>query len=265
MELPPPLPRPDGTNKHIPAVGSSHSRPPPPSVPPPSLSRPRVRDVTGPDPPAALQSVASSSLKHGRFRDCEPESDSPGSSESAATGAVAAASSCIGEDGTGRSEADASTASAAAWRRRRRVEFQWFLTALSVRPGRRRAMVAHLFPYRAWAATMASSSAGLKGRRCTVGLSWLHHRSRHDFPDRPGMLALITVQLRGPCCSTSRIRTASSSGFHEPLTGCSPTPPPFTTAISSTTTTTTTYITIFITRVDGLRWGFVWFAVSGGF
>jgi hypothetical protein len=48
-------------------------------------------------------------------------------------------------------------------------------------------MVAHLFPYRAWAAKMVSSSAGEKGRRSTLGLSWLHHLSLHDFPDQPFM------------------------------------------------------------------------------
>ena len=40
-----------------------------------------------------------------------------------------------------------------------------FLTALSVRPGRRHAMVAQRLPSRAWARTMVTSSSGVKGRR----------------------------------------------------------------------------------------------------
>lgn len=71
--------------------------------------------------------------------------------------------------------------------RRFSVEFQWFLTALSVRPGSNRAMVAHRFPNRAWAAKIVSSSVGENGRCSTFGLNWLHHLSRHDFPDRPLM------------------------------------------------------------------------------
>ncbi|KAF4363461.1 hypothetical protein F8388_016589 [Cannabis sativa] len=58
-----------------------------------------------------------------------------------------------------------------ARRPRRRVEFQWFLMALSVRPGRSLAMVAHLFPWAAWAWMMMESSSGVKGRCCTLGHS----------------------------------------------------------------------------------------------
>lgn len=45
---------------------------------------------------------------------------------------------------------------------RRRVEFQWFLMALSVRPGSMRAMEAHLLPWMACAATMARSSSSTR-------------------------------------------------------------------------------------------------------
>lgn len=45
--------------------------------------------------------------------------------------------------------------------RRLRVEFQWFLIALSVLPGKRRAITAHLFPWMACAATMVRSSSSV--------------------------------------------------------------------------------------------------------
>ena len=46
-----------------------------------------------------------------------------------------------------------------------REQFQWFLTALSVRPGRRRAMAAQRLSSRVWVRTMAASSSGVKGQR----------------------------------------------------------------------------------------------------
>uniref|UniRef100_A0A804N232 Uncharacterized protein n=1 Tax=Zea mays TaxID=4577 RepID=A0A804N232_MAIZE len=62
---------------------------------------------------------------------------------------------------------------------------QWFLTALSVRPGKRRAMSAHLLPWARCAATSRCSSAAENGRRLTRGSSWLNHRSRQLFPAPP--------------------------------------------------------------------------------
>jgi hypothetical protein len=97
------------------------------------------------------------------------------------------------------------------------VEFQWFLMALSVRPESNLAMVAHLFPNLAWARRMASSSSGVKGRCSTCGESWLHHRRRHDLPDRPGMDLLMRDQLRAPWRPTRRCSASSSSGLHGPL------------------------------------------------
>ncbi|KVI09928.1 Ribosomal protein L41 [Cynara cardunculus var. scolymus] len=110
--------------------------------------------------------------------------------------------------------------------RRRRVEFQWFLIALSVRPGRSLEMVDHLLPWIACARRITSSSSRVNGRCSTSGLSWLHHRRRHDFPERPGILELMRDQLRGPCCSTSFTRVASSCGLQEPLILPPATPPP---------------------------------------
>ena len=101
--------------------------------------------------------------------------------------------------------------------RRLSVEFQWFLMALSVRPGRRRAMVAHLLPWMEWARRICWSSQSEKGRWWTCGLSWLHHRRRHDLPERPAISLLMAVQLRGPKACTRRRRHASSSGLHGPF------------------------------------------------
>ncbi|KAG9453526.1 hypothetical protein H6P81_006430 [Aristolochia fimbriata] len=115
------------------------------------------------------------------------------------------------------SEQYLSVSDAAEATRLRRVEFQWFLMALSVRPGRSLAMAAHLFPWAAWAEMITSSSSSEKGRCCTEGLNWLHHRSRHDFPDLPGTPALIADQFLGPCCVTSFLNTSSSSGLHDPF------------------------------------------------
>ena len=100
---------------------------------------------------------------------------------------------------------------------RLRVEFQWFLMALSVRPERSLAMVAHLLSNLAWARRMVSSSSGVKGRCSTCGESWLHHRRRHDLPDRPGMDLLMRDQLRAPWRPTRRCSASSSSGLQGPL------------------------------------------------
>ncbi|WVY91399.1 hypothetical protein V8G54_036913 [Vigna mungo] len=78
-------------------------------------------------------------------------------------------------------------------------------------------MVAHLLPNLLCALTIASSSSGVKGRCSTSGESWLHHRSRHDLPDRPGIDLLITVQFLGPRACTSLCSASSSSGLHGPL------------------------------------------------
>uniref|UniRef100_A0A803QW97 Uncharacterized protein n=1 Tax=Cannabis sativa TaxID=3483 RepID=A0A803QW97_CANSA len=78
-------------------------------------------------------------------------------------------------------------------------------------------MVAQRLPYWACAASMVSSSAGEKGLCSTLGLSWLHHLSRHDLPDLPFMYRLIKDQFLAPYRSTSRVRIRSSSVLHGPL------------------------------------------------
>lgn len=64
---------------------------------------------------------------------------------------------------------------------------------------------------------MVSSSSGEKGRCSTLGLSWLHHLSLQDFPDRPFMYLLIKDQFLAPYFSTSRVRILSSSALHGPF------------------------------------------------
>jgi hypothetical protein len=54
------------------------------------------------------------------------------------------------------------------------VLFQWFLMALSVRPGSSLAMVAHLLPCCACAFRMRRSSSSVKVSLRTSGFSWLH-------------------------------------------------------------------------------------------
>ena len=90
-------------------------------------------------------------------------------------------------------------------------------------------MLAHRLPWRERAATMTASSHAEKASLVTCGLSWqggrggvgvcglvflfcaptthllslptltwLHHRSRHDLPDRPLMPAAMRDQFLGP-------------------------------------------------------------------
>ncbi|KAE8076045.1 hypothetical protein FH972_014718 [Carpinus fangiana] len=69
-------------------------------------------------------------------------------------------------------------------------------------------MVAHLLPYLAWALTMIWSSSGENGRCSTSDEIWLHHRSRHDFLERPGIALLIadSSEDRDPAPASSASR-----------------------------------------------------------
>lgn len=80
-----------------------------------------------------------------------------------------------------------------------KVEFQQFLTAVSVWPFRSLPMVAHLLPCSTGAWMMILSSSGVKGRWSTSGESWLHHRFWQDMPDLPGMDLITSCQFRGLC------------------------------------------------------------------
>lgn len=66
--------------------------------------------------------------------------------------------------------------------RRAMTTCQWFLTALSVRPGKWRAIRAHLLPWARWAASSRSSSSSENGRLLMRGSSWLNHRRRQLLP-----------------------------------------------------------------------------------
>ena len=94
-----------------------------------------------------------------------------------------------------------------------RDECQWFLTALSVLPGRKVQIVLHRLPYLRCAASITASSSFVKGPRTSRGSSWLIQRKRHDLPERSGRYSAIAVQFRGPCVATSWRRMSSSSGL----------------------------------------------------
>mmetsp|Transcript_5870 Transcript_5870/g.15353 ORF Transcript_5870/g.15353 Transcript_5870/m.15353 type:complete len:209 (-) Transcript_5870:564-1190(-) len=82
------------------------------------------------------------------------------------------------------------------------VEFQRFLTWLSVRPGSRRAIRAQQLPSCECARRMVSSSSDDQLPRLIPVFSWLHHRSRHCLPVRPGSCCATRLHLRAPCSAT---------------------------------------------------------------
>ena len=105
---------------------------------------------------------------------------------------------------------------------RRSAEFQWFFTALSVRPGRYFAMSAHLLLYSTCSSMSLQSSSADHGSLRMSWSRWLCHRSRHCLPVRPGRCAARTDHLRVPWPSMARSRSSSSAGDQAPLTcvGC---------------------------------------------
>ena len=64
-------------------------------------------------------------------------------------------------------------------RMRRILEFQWFLTALSVRPGSIWAILAHLLPISCTSSTSFWSSASVHFSLLTEGLTWLCQLRAH--------------------------------------------------------------------------------------
>jgi len=65
------------------------------------------------------------------------------------------------------------------------VEFQWFFMALSVLPGKKRAISAQRFPIFLCARNKIHSSRLLHSYFLILGLRWLCHLSRHCFPTLP--------------------------------------------------------------------------------
>jgi len=65
------------------------------------------------------------------------------------------------------------------------VEFQWFFMALSVLPGKTRAISAQRFPIFLWARNKIHYSRLLHSYFLILGLRWLCHLSRHCFPTLP--------------------------------------------------------------------------------
>ena len=70
--------------------------------------------------------------------------------------------------------------------------------------------LAHLLPCISCDLMMTASSQLLNGSFLTSGLSWLHHRRRQLFPERPLMLLAISDQFLGPGW-WMRVRSRSSS------------------------------------------------------
>lgn len=78
-------------------------------------------------------------------------------------------------------------------------EFQWFLIALSVRPGNILAISAHLFPNLRWLWRMRRSSLSDQFLDLLMfGLRWLCQRSRHCFPVLPTSWEAIWLHFLGP-------------------------------------------------------------------
>ena len=97
---------------------------------------------------------------------------------------------------------------------RRSVEFQRFLIALSVRPGSSLAISAHRFSNRACASISSASSAAVHFSFFTFGSSWLCHRSRICFPDRPGRCTASADHDLTPNLATNCTTCSSSSVVH---------------------------------------------------
>ena len=70
---------------------------------------------------------------------------------------------CVGVGCSSESESDSPSSRFRRNDDRRIVEFQWFFTALSVRPGRSFAISAHLFPILPWRSWMEASSSSVQG------------------------------------------------------------------------------------------------------
>mmetsp|Transcript_21975 Transcript_21975/g.44706 ORF Transcript_21975/g.44706 Transcript_21975/m.44706 type:complete len:436 (-) Transcript_21975:379-1686(-) len=101
---------------------------------------------------------------------------------------------------------------------RRSVEFQRFLMALSVRPGRSLAISAQRCPNRPCASMSRASSSAVHLSFLTLGSSWLCHRSRICFPFRPGISAASDAHAIGfpgtLNLATSFVTSSSSSLVH---------------------------------------------------
>ena len=100
------------------------------------------------------------------------------------------------------------------------VLYQWFLIALSVRPGSNFAISAHRFPIRACSLLIISSSSTLQGLFLMEGSRWFNHLVRHCFPLRAGprccsaSFSAIVDHFVFPCAFTSAIIATSSALHH---------------------------------------------------
>ena len=96
------------------------------------------------------------------------------------------------------------------------VEYQWFLTSLSERPGSCFEMFAHLFPWCSCMAIKIASSSSVHSPFLSSGSRWLTNLSLHCFPWRPGKCAAIFAHFR-PYCRLFSLKMASSSAVQDPF------------------------------------------------
>ena len=102
------------------------------------------------------------------------------------------------------------------WNFRCMVEYQWFLTSLSERPGSCLEIAAHLFPCRSCIAIKIDSSLSVQSPFLRSGSKWLTNRSLHCFPWRPGRKDAILAHFL-PNCFRFSFNVSSSSGVQLPL------------------------------------------------
>lgn len=96
------------------------------------------------------------------------------------------------------------------------VEYQWFFTSLSDRPGSCFDMFAHRLPWCSCIAIKIASSSSVHSPFFSSGSKWLTKRSLHCLPCLPGKCAAIFAHFF-PYSRRFEIRIWSSSCVHDPL------------------------------------------------
>ena len=113
-------------------------------------------------------------------------------------------------------------------RMRRILEFQWFLIALSVRPGSIWAILAHLVPICCTSSMISWSSSSVSSSLLTEGHTWLCHLRANDAsddhlaPSPPPLSPSAPLSLRPPSANTLSLTLA-----HTASCSTSATPPPY--------------------------------------
>ena len=138
----------------------------------------RFTGVSSPAPPSSAPAISDSSTSVAAD---DPAPDPPPPPVRAAAASAAASS------------------SATCWRSiREHVEYHRFLTPLSERPGSDLAISAHRVPSFLCSRRIVRSSSCVQSPFLSVGSRLLHHRSRHCFPVRPGIIVAIRAHCFPP-------------------------------------------------------------------